>query len=90
MILFFFSVYIQIVAALVGYIYIYKLYGHGNIVPSLASKTPAIHANIDLEEFKHCNGAEGLYVLHRDLGKWYFSFQELATVVSREVHSFDL
>lgn len=53
----------------------------------VAAKTPTIHAgNIDLEEFKRCDGAEGLYVLHRDLGEWYFSFQELATVVSREVH----
>lgn len=89
MILFFFFCLYTDCSGISG-IYIYKLYGHGNIVPSLASKTPAIHANIDLEEFKHCNGAEGLYVLHRDLGKWYFSFQELATVVSREVHSFDL
>lgn len=54
---------------------------------SCKAKILTIHAgNIDLEEFKRCrNGAEGLYVLHRDLGEWYFSFQELATVVSREV-----
>ncbi|TGZ47275.1 hypothetical protein DBV15_04214 [Temnothorax longispinosus] len=53
---------------------------------SSAAKIPAIHAgNIDLEEFERCDGAEGLYVLHRDSGEWYFSFQEPATVVSREV-----
>lgn len=68
----------------------YKLYSRDKIIPNLASKTPAIHANIDLEEFKHCYGAEGLYVLHRVLGKWYFSFQELTTVVSREVQPINL
>lgn len=51
------------------------------------SRRRNVHArNIDLEEFERCDGAERLYVLHRDLGEWYFSFPELATVVSREVH----
>lgn len=52
---------------------------------------PTIRAgNIDLEEFERCDGAEGLYVLHCGLGEWYFSFRELAIVVSGEVHPGDL
>lgn len=53
-----------------------------------AAKTRSTHArNIDLEKFKRCDGAEGLYVLHVDLGEWYFSFRESRTVVSWQVHT---
>lgn len=56
-----------------------------------AAKTRTIHArNIDLEQFERCDGAEGLYVLHVDLGEWYFSFRGSRTVVSWQVHTSSL
>lgn len=53
-----------------------------------AAETRTTHAgNIDLEQFERRDRAEGLYVLHRDLGEWYFSFREPRIVVSRQVHT---